>query len=278
MKKEIYEDSYKNSKHFSFGKNWQNFLKSLNEERIANAKKSLVEFLGGEENIRGKSFVDIGCGSGLFSLAAHKLGAAKIVSVDVDEFSVACTEYLKEKEGNPEDWGIRQGSALDENLLKSLGKFDIVYSWGVLHHTGDMYRALDNMVNLMGPASVFYTAIYGKSNNKLAGTPEFWLAVKKRYNKSGPAGKKVMNYLYVVYFFVGHSIFLRNPLKIIRGYKERGMNWYNDVIDWLGGYPYEFAWPHEIINHFGKKDIHCKKLTDRQGLACNEFLLVKNEK
>lgn len=273
----LYEESYKDEKHFSFGKNWQNFLESLNDEKIENAKKSLIEFLDGDNNVKGKTFVDIGCGSGLFSYAAYKLGAARVVSVDVDEFSVACATHLKEKEGNPENWEIKKGSALDENFINSLGKFDVVYSWGVLHHTGDMYRAFDNVVNLMNPGGIFYTAIYGRTTNKLAGTPEFWLWVKKKYNNSGIVGKKFMNYLYVIYFFVGTLACRKNPIAIIRGYKERGMNWYNDVIDWMGGYPYEFAYPHEIINYFSKKGLYCKKLNDRLGLACNEFLLVKKD-
>lgn len=273
--KKLYEDSYQDKKHFSFGKNWQNFLQTLNEERIENSKNSLKNFLGGEDNIKGKTFVDIGCGSGLFSYAAFKLGAKKVVSVDVDEFSVACAKHLNKKEGSPENWEIKQGSALDENFIKSLGQFDIVYSWGVLHHTGNMYNAFDNVINLIGPAGVFYTAIYGRTTSKLAGTPDFWLKVKKLYNNSGNIVKNILNYSYVAYFFIGSLIFRKNPFKTIRNYKERGMNWYNDVIDWLGGYPYEFAWPDEIINYFGSRGIYCKKLTDRHGLACNEYLFIK---
>lgn len=277
--KELYESSYKEGKHFSFGKNWQNFLLSLNEEKIQNAKKSLTDFLGGEENIKGKTFVDIGCGSGLFSYVAYKLGAKKVVSVDVDEFSVACATHLKEKGGNPENWEIKKGSILDKEFVGSLGQFDVVYSWGVLHHTGDMYRAFDNVVNLVDYSGIFYTSIYGRRvSSRLAGTPEFWLWVKSQYNSSGLFGKKIIDLLYMFYFFIGMLISGKNPIKIINNYKERGMNWYNDVIDWLGGYPYEFAFPYEIINYFGKKDLYCKKLTDRSSLACNEFLFIKKGK
>jgi len=277
MKNEKYENAYKNKKHFSFGKNWQNFLESLNDEKIKNAKKSLVDFLGGEEKIKDKTFVDIGCGSGLFSLAAYKLGAAKVVSVDVDEFSIACVKHLKEKNGNPQNWEIKQGSALDEDFIKSLGQFDIVYSWGVLHHTGDMYKAFDSVITLIKDEGVFYNAIYGRGTSILAGTPEFWLKVKKVYNSCGKEGKLALNYIYVVYFFIGSIVFLRNPFKTIKDYRERGMNWYNDVIDWLGGYPYEFAYPDEIINYFGDRGIYCKKLKDRHGIACNEYLLKKEK-
>jgi len=278
MQKETYEDNYKNLKHFSFGKNWQDFLKSLNDERIENAKKSLVDFLGGEEKIKGKTFVDIGCGSGLFSLAAYKLGAAKVVSVDVDEFSIACVKHLKEKNGNPQNWEIKQGSALDENFIKSLGQFDIVYSWGVLHHTGDMYSALKNVSSLINPEGVFYLAIYNRNKNRLKeGTSNLWLMLKKAYNESNFLVKKVMEYVYIAYFFIGLLVMLKNPLKYIREYKSnRGMNWRNDIIDWLGGYPYEFAGPDEIINFFGKRKLLCKKLTYREGTGCSEYLLKRS--
>lgn len=274
-----YESNYKNKNHFSFGKNWQNFLLSLNEERIEIAKKSLADFLGGEEAIRGKTFVDVGCGSGLFSLAAQKLRASRVVSADVDEFSIECVKYLKEKENNPENWEIRQGSALDGNFIKSLGQFDIVYSWGVLHHTGDMYKALENVADLVSLEGVFYLSIYNKNEKGLKeGTSNLWLKLKRKYNKSGIFTKKLMEYLYMAYFFIGLLILLKNPIKYIREYKSnRGMNWRNDVIDWLGGYPYEFASPDEIINFLGERGMLCRKLNYRQGLGCSEYLFVRRK-
>lgn len=275
---EKYESIYKKVRSFSFGKNWQDFLKALDDERIENAKISLVDFLGGEEKIKDKTFVDIGCGSGLFSLAAYKLGAAKVVSVDVDEFSVACTNHLREKEKNPQNWEIKQGSALDESFIKSLGQFDIVYSWGVLHHTGDMYSALKNVSSLINPEGVFYLAIYNRNKNRLKeGTSNLWIRIKRTYNESSFIVKKVMEYVYIVYFFMGSLLMLRNPLKQIKEHgSDRGMNWYNDVIDWLGGHPYEFAGPDEIINFFGKRNILCKKLIYREGIGCNEYLLKRS--
>lgn len=275
--KNTYETTYKNKNHFSFGKNWQDFLKSLNDEKIENAKKSLVDFLGSKEEIKNKTFVDIGCGSGLFSLAAYRLGASKIVSVDADEFSIACTRYLRKKESDPKNWEIKQGSALDENFIESLGQFDIVYSWGVLHHTGNMYSALSNTSTIVSPQGVFYLAIYNRNNNRLKeGTSNFWLRLKRFYNRSGVLVKKFMEYMYISYFFLGLLILLKNPFEYIKEYKSnRGMNWRNDIIDWLGGYPYEFAGPDEIINFFGNKDLLCKKLTYREGIGCSEYLFIK---
>jgi len=275
---ELYENSYNKKKHFSFGKNWQNFLKSLNSEKIENAKKSLVDFLGGEEKIKDKSFIDIGCGSGLFSLAAFKLGASEIISVDIDEFSISCTNHLKEKENNPSNWKITRGSALNENFLKSLGQFDIVYSWGVLHHSGNMYRSFENILFLMKPLGIFYLAIYNNNKNKWKeGTSNFWYKIKKIYNNSGIFTKKIILYFYTAYFILGLIANGKNPVSYIKNYKSnRGMNWYTDIIDWLGGYPYEYATPDEIINFFGKRNILCKRLLYRDNIGCSEYLFIKN--
>ena len=272
-----YEETYKNKHHFSFGKNWQDFLKTLNDEKVEEAKQSLISFIGGEENIKGKSFVDIGCGSGLFSLAAFQLGADRIVSVDVDEFSIACVTYLYEKAGKPKNWEITSGSALDADFLSSLGEFDIVYSWGVLHHTGDMYRALGNVKSLVGRDGILYIALYNKfSLSFRGGTADFWLKVKRLYNNSGCLMKGVMNVIYTIYSIIALLVAFENPFSYIKNYQSnRGMSWYRDIIDWIGGYPYEFASADEIVDFFGQYGFYCKKLKTVQGTGCNEFLLVK---
>jgi len=126
---------------FRFGENWKHFLGSLNETRIAEAEKSLKEMLQAEK-LSGKSFLDVGSGSGLFSLAAKRLGA-RVHSFDYDPESVACTMELRRRYFDEDsDWTIEEGSVLDANYIDALGKFDIVYSWGVLHHTGQMWQAL----------------------------------------------------------------------------------------------------------------------------------------
>lgn len=276
---EIYENSYKNSNHFSFGKNWQNFLKTLNEEKIEEAKKSLVDFLGGAERIKGKTFVDIGCGSGLFSYAAYKLGAARVLSVDVDEFSIACAKHLHEKEGNPETWQITKGSALDENFIKSLGKFDIVYSWGVLHHTGDMLMAIRNVVKLANNSSLFYLAIYNKNRKAVfEGTSGFWLSVKKIYNSSGAVIKGIMEFVYISYLLLGLAFNGKNPFRYVRDYQYstlRGMDFLTDIKDWLGGYPYEYASVEEMKNLLSNDGFECLKCKEVRSIGCNEFLFFK---
>ncbi|HEX3100185.1 MAG TPA: class I SAM-dependent methyltransferase, partial [Pyrinomonadaceae bacterium] len=116
---------------FEFGKNWSAFLSVLDDERIATAEASLKEMLECD-TLAGKTFLDIGSGSGLFSLAARRLGA-KVHSFDFDSNSYACTKELRRRYfANDDDWTVEQGSALDREYVESLGKFDIVYSWGVL--------------------------------------------------------------------------------------------------------------------------------------------------
>lgn len=276
MTNELYERSYRDERHFSFGKNWQNFLRSLNTERIENAKKSLSTFLGGTESITGKTFVDIGCGSGLFSLAAYRLGAQRVVSVDIDDFSLSCVKHLHKKENSPKNWEIISGSALDEKFLESLGTFDIVYSWGVLHHTGDMYQALENIIVLTHPKSKLYIALYNDNQRILEGSSNFWVKAKKLYNRSSSLEKRLFEAIYTIYYIIGLTANFVNPISYIKNYQSlRGMNFMTDIKDWLGGYPYEYATTEEIIEFFAKKGFDCEKTVRARSIGCNEFLLKK---
>lgn len=146
---------------FKFGANWSRFLEVLNEERIACAEQSLCKMLGATD-IVGKRFLDAGSGSGLFSLAARRLGAT-VHSFDFDPTSVACTRELRQRYFPEDDcWVIDDASVLDKDYLATLGQFDVVYSWGALHHTGAMWVALENVVPLVaggGGCSLPFTTI-----------------------------------------------------------------------------------------------------------------------
>jgi len=270
---EKYEDVYKNKRRFSFGKNWSEFLNHLTPERIEEAKKSLKEFLG---DIEGKTFIDVGCGSGLFSLAAAQLGAKEVLSIDADEFSVECAKKLKEK-FNVKNWTAKKGSVLDEKFIKSLGEFDVVYSWGVLHHTGDMYCAFDNVTMLVKPQGLLFIAIYNKNTKHLLeGTSSAWLKVKKIYNKMPKPGKKLMEWSYASYLGAGMTAKGKNPFKYVKNYKTvRGMNFMTDIRDWLGGLPYECATPNEVIDYFSKKGYDLMKENRVRSIGCNEFVFRK---
>lgn len=221
-------------------------MRTLNEDRFKNAEQSLTSFLK-IDNLRGLSFLDIGAGSGLFSYAAHNLGAREVVSFDADSFSVECCRHLHRKAGNPGNWKIYEGSILDGNFISGLGKFDVVYSWGVLHHTGRMWDAVRNSAELVNKGGYYYIALY----RKVAGVmgSGFWLKIKKLYNFSPSAGKWLLEIIYMLAYFAGNFIRLKNPVKKIRNYKSvRGMSWRRDVVDWLGGYPYESATKREVVD------------------------------
>jgi SAM-dependent methyltransferase len=260
---------------FEFGKNWAKFIKYLNEDKIASAEKSLVEMLN-ITDLKGKTFLDIGSGSGLFSLAAKRLGA-NVHSFDYDPNSVACTKVLKSSFfPNDPNWKIEEGNVLDNNYLKTLGTFDIVYSWGVLHHTGAMWSAFENLTPLVSKKGKLFLAIY----NRQTFATYYWKFVKRLYNKAPSPLKTLMVTFYLLYFVLGLFIAdlfrLRNPFKRYSGKGQRGMNMYYDVIDWIGGYPFEVASPEEVFRFF--RD-HGFKLTELKTCAgksgCNEFVFFK---
>ena len=267
-----FEQEVKQGERFQFGKNWQRFLSVLSEERIAEAEKSLKQMLD-VEDLQGKSFLDIGSGSGLFSLAARRLGA-KVHSFDYDPNSVACTQELRRRYF-PDDssWTIEQGSVLDIDYLKSLGQFDIVYSWGVLHHTGAMWQALEGASLLVNKPGRLFIAIY----NDQGGQSKRWYKVKQLYC-SGILGRALVSSFFIPYFiFSGLAVDLlkaRNPVTRYTEYKKtRGMSVIHDWFDWLGGYPFEVAKPEEIFQFYRDKGLILENLiTCGGGLGNNQFV------
>jgi 2-polyprenyl-6-hydroxyphenyl methylase/3-demethylubiquinone-9 3-methyltransferase len=258
---------------FGFGENWARFLKTLDAVRIERAEQSLKTMLG-VERLDGLTFLDAGCGSGLFSLAARRLGAC-VLSFDYDAQSVACTQELKRRyfEGDA-DWRIKQGSVLDRVYLDRLGTFDIVYSWGVLHHTGDMWQALANVAPLVAPGGRLFIAIY----NDQGYLSKRWKKIKRVYNQI----KWIRPFL-LIYGWIhawGMNTLLDfyhlRPFASWRAYKEaRGMSPWWDVVDWIGGWPFEVATPEAIFRFYRDRGFRLQELVTRQGYVCNEFVFVK---
>lgn len=263
---------------FEFGKNWSAFLSVLDDGRIDTAVNSLKAMLE-VETLEGKTFLDIGSGSGLFSLAARKLGA-KVHSFDFDSNSFACTQELRKRYfANDPDWRIEQGSALDPEYVASLGKFDIVYSWGVLHHTGEMWKALENAVTPTKQGGKLFVAIYNDTGNQA----KRWHWIKKTYCRLPGFLKTPFAILTILpdetKRFAGSLLRLK-PAEYIRSWTHykgsRGMNHWYDIIDWVGGFPYEVASVDEIFEFYKARGFNLTKVkSGGVGLGCNEFVFEK---
>lgn len=260
---------------FAFGENWRRFLAVLDESRIRQAEISLRDMLD-VQDLTGRSFLDIGSGSGLFSLAARRLGA-RVHSFDYDPQSVACALEIKRRY-LPADtaWTIEQGSVLDSRYLSRLGKFDIVYSWGVLHHTGAMWEALSNAAALVEPEGKLFIAIY----NDQGTASRRWKAVKRTYNRTPRPLRFTIEVpaLVVLNWRTSVKDLLRlKPFASWRQYSgNRGMSPWRDLVDWVGGYPFEVARPEEIFDFYKARGFVLTKLKTAGGsVGCNEFVFAR---
>ena len=226
---------------YGFGKNWAEFIdERLNDKIIEDSRQHIANMLR-TDSLAGKVLLDIGCGSGIHSLAALRLGADRVISFDYDRDSVLTTERVRAFANSPSNWEVMQGSVLDIDFMAQLPKVDIVYSWGVLHHTGDMWTAVRNAAIPLKSDGEFYIALYS-SDNYVDPPPEYWLRLKRKYNLASEFGKRILELRYMMRFnFWPQLRSRRNPFAMFRSYGIRGMTYWTDVKDWLGGWPMDFA-------------------------------------
>ena len=219
--------------HFSFGHNWHSFSGLINEQRVKTAAESLTQLFG-TQCLAGGRFLDIGSGSGIFSVAALRLNASAVRAIDIDPMSVRTTERTLQKFCPNKPWTCSVQSIFDMNPERD-GTYDVVYSWGVLHHTGDMEGAIANASRLVTANGLLALGLYKKTS--VCG---FWRWEKRLYTRGPNWLATMIRIIYKSIYCIGLLITGRNPKKYIADYiNNRGMDWDHDIHDWLGGYPYE---------------------------------------
>lgn len=264
------------SSHYASGENWSTFAETLSVQQIEHAVLSLKRLLP-EDEIAEKSVLDIGCGSGLSSLAAIRLGASDLFAVDIDPISTQTARAVLKQHAPNAKWAVEERSALELDGTK-LGLFDIVYSWGVLHHTGAMWSAVDAALSHVAPSGLFAIALYRKT--ALCGV---WRRIKRLYAHGGGAVRWPIRTAYRIAFALGLLVTGRSPKAYARDYtSNRGMTWETDIEDWLGGYPYESASPPEVEIYMNARGFtlirsftETPRLGGLLGSGCDEYVFQR---
>jgi SAM-dependent methyltransferase len=251
---------------FTFGENWLNFSRLLDEQRVQEAMTSLMALLA-VPDLRELTFVDVGAGSGLFSIAAVRLGAVRVLALDRDANCLKAIQDNARRFLSPTDASRLECRLADilEPTSVPLERFDVVYAWGSLHHTGAMWDAIRNTAPLCGPRGRFVLALY----NETRFSP-YWLSAKRFYH-GAPAPMRGL----LVAMLAGPRILVR-ALKGRRVARTgRAMSVWYDAVDWLGGLPYEWAAPSQVGQCLERLGFRLERslLTKRHG--CNEFVFVR---
>jgi 2-polyprenyl-6-hydroxyphenyl methylase/3-demethylubiquinone-9 3-methyltransferase len=252
---------------FDFGDNWRRFSEArLDDVRFGEAVRSL-EQLFPEGALRGRSMLDVGCGTGLFSIAAARLGARPVLGIDINPTCIAVSEENRGRFGHGVDVTFRVISVLDPTALQSLGPFDVVYAWGSLHHTGRMWEAIENVSRAVAPGGTLVLAIYAKHFTSPA-----WSVIKRSYNAApGLVRRAMLSGMAPVIYAAKFLVTRQNPLR-----KDRGMDFWFDVVDWVGGYPYEYASPEEVSARMTAMGFLVRDLQPASvPTGCNEFVLER---
>jgi 2-polyprenyl-6-hydroxyphenyl methylase/3-demethylubiquinone-9 3-methyltransferase len=268
----------KDRKHFAFGKNWDLYSRQINPQHVENSKKDLIGLIQ-FESLEGMTVLDIGSGSGIHSLSMMLLGCRDLVSLDYDSDSVSTTKRILSDKIFKGDFQVIQADILKHIPELDGRTFDLVYSWGVLHHTGDMMKGIDRSIGYVKPGGLIALALYRKTL-----FCSIWRIEKLVYSKSPKFLQNLIQKFYELVFAL--QTYLKTGKTFgsyKRGYlQKRGMEFSSDVHDWLGGYPYESIDPKYLIKYmeqlgFTMLNSHiAKKQIGILGSGCDEFLFKNN--
>jgi 2-polyprenyl-6-hydroxyphenyl methylase/3-demethylubiquinone-9 3-methyltransferase len=255
------------SLRFGFGRNWRSFSeKALTPESLAAARAQFAALLDGIE-LEGRTFLDIGFGQGLPLVFARERGA-EVLGIDIDPDNVLALRATSRALGLPAPPPHRIVSILNPGLPREYPRgFRVVHSWGVLHHTGDMRAALEAACRLVAEGGIFICSIY----NRHWSSP-IWSVIKRTYNSlPAPARSLLVWSLYPVIYAAKFLVTGRNPRRM-----RRGMDFYHNVVDWVGGYPYEYAGIDEIKALVEPLGFALRRAVRAEiPIACNEFVFER---
>lgn len=204
-----------------------------------------IEFLNkliGRDNIENKIVLDAGCGTGIAAISFKKLGANKVIGIDISKKSLLTAKKLAEEAGVK--LKFITGDLLN---LPLKGNFDIIHSFGALHHTGDTKGAFANLINLLGENGQFYLALYWRT--RLTFLHQFIRKILRLLPESAwePISK------FITKFMVGKKK------------TQRGFDGYGEALDWLCVPHRDHYRPEEIKKWFKEYNMQSELLVKQTG-------------
>tara|TARA_B100001063_G_C16709692_1_gene527317 strand:+ start:122 stop:1153 length:1032 start_codon:yes stop_codon:yes gene_type:complete len=152
-----------------YGKLWKERFLDFSLDQTKFLKKLLNKLDFDIKKIKGKKILDMGCGSGRFTSAFAKLGAKKVYGVDLGSDGISVAKKLTKK-FNIKNATFKNASVL--NMPFKNNYFDFVFCKGVLHHTGNLKRGLDEFIRMIKINGYGYLYLYGRGGI-------FWYSRKK---------------------------------------------------------------------------------------------------
>jgi ubiquinone biosynthesis O-methyltransferase len=113
------------------------------------------------KEVKGKTVLDAGCGTGVFSIIFARNGAAKVTGIDISPGSLDTARSLKKK------FGLANAEFRQQDMLRlpfASASFDIVWAWGTVHHTTDPLGAIAELIRVLKPGGSLFLAIYKRTN------------------------------------------------------------------------------------------------------------------